>query len=163
MKTIAVYIFHVLLAWIGTTVIEAPFSHYSQAAPFSSMLREDLLTSVVAFGLGFLAYRATRAEGSKWVWIVGLLWFARGAVGLWLEDRSLKSLHGSPGILWQMWGAGCPNDYESCTAWIVYCILLLRVVFYSAGALCSSLFPGLWGASLQSKKQGETLPPCSGR
>jgi hypothetical protein len=38
-----------------------------------------------------------------------------------------------------MAGVGCSFDTRSCTDWLLYGVIFLRSVFYSAGTVCSEL------------------------
>ena len=135
-----VFLLHLLFAWLGTAALVSVAEHPTRLSPVSHLiLQEDLLSSVAAAGLGYSVYRIWRSQPMRWVWLGGLLWFARGAFRSWSEQRTLGVLQNGHSIFWDMSGIGCSFDTRSCRDWAVYSVTSLRTIFYSVGAVCCAV------------------------
>jgi hypothetical protein len=107
-------------AVMGTAVL-------GSAIPFRSNLGVLVAKEfVVAFALGYFGYRLLKSSTAKWVWVAGFGWFAWRAIGLWLNQRAVRTMTGSYAL------AIPPSD------WILYGTTLGRTIVYSAGAFLSS-------------------------
>jgi hypothetical protein len=125
-----VYLLNLLVAVIGTKIFEAPFDHFVHFSDRTSaaVLKADLLTSTVAFGLGYLVYRRWQPASARWAWVAGACWFGLGALHI-LGER--------PGtMLWEISGSRFPLDIDNFVNWSKFTLPLLRTTFYSAGAFC---------------------------
>ena len=92
------------------------------------LLREYLLSIVIASLLGFLIYRMWKPETSKWVWVIGLALFTARALSLVLY---------SPGSAWlQMSGGACIAGVRAmgCMNYFDFTIPAVRAICYSIGA-----------------------------
>lgn len=121
---------NILLAVLGTAIIESPFERYTVVVSGrQSFFNMDLMTSVFAFGLGFSIYHLTPMVTAKWVWIIGLFWYAQKAL---LDPNHI--------LLWEVSATrSAMLDFQAMANWSIYTLPGLRMLFYSAGALCCSL------------------------
>ncbi|MBZ5608774.1 MAG: hypothetical protein LAP38_10975 [Acidobacteriia bacterium] len=156
-----VFALNMLIALVVTEVVVFPFKHFNVETRRESILREDFLSSVAAFGLGYVVFRRWRTSSSKWVCLAGLCWFGWGAIQAWIAQQAAASvLYRSHVDLWRMSGMGC-YDFASCRDWLDYTLPLLRTVLYSAGAFSyawlgkyeSAALPGLKKAILSLRRQ----------
>jgi hypothetical protein len=61
--------------------------------------------------------------------------FSQRALRFWLDQHGpLSAINGGGSVYWEMSGAGCPSDKQSCFDWSIYTILFVRASSYSAGA-----------------------------
>jgi len=129
-RAVGVFLVNLLLAVLGTKVVEAPFDHLVHFSDRTStaVLKADFLTSTVAFGLGYFVYRRWQPAAAGWVWVAGTCWFGLGA---------LHILGGRQGTtLWEISGSQFPLDIDSFVTWSKFTLPLLRTIFYSGGAFC---------------------------
>jgi hypothetical protein len=150
-RAIGAFFLNLLLALVLTGALDYPFIHFDPHSIQTSIVKQDMLDAVAAFGLGYFVYRRWKPVSARWVWVAGLCWFAQGALLLWLEQRSMGVLYRSNTIYWRHFGISCSSDlFETCRDWIDYTLPLLRTFFYSVGAWCcwlierpgSSMIPG---------------------
>jgi hypothetical protein len=124
-----VFVLNILVAAIGTAIVEAPFYNFPYHSAPTAVVKEDVLSAVAAFGLGYFVYVRFRSDLAKWVWLGGLCWFGqRALLMLWRRGSSESG----------MLGINCGSDVQSCDNWLGYTIPFLRTAFYSVGAWCSS-------------------------
>jgi hypothetical protein len=132
-----VFLLNLLLAFLGATSFEGPLYDLPRwKEPKALLLTEYLLSAAISFALGYFVYHRWQPAPSKWLWLAGFCWFGLGAF-LTLRGRSV--LEGKTGgIYWGMSGIGCVYDVRSvsCANYFNYTVPSLRVVWYSAGALC---------------------------
>ena len=120
----------IVLAVLGPAILDFPISNFAtRSLPVrQALLVTDLVTSLIAFALGFLFFRMRRPPTSKWIWIPGVLWLAQGIIST-----------GGHLPLWEISaGSSVFPDPVSFSNWATYTQPLLRTVFYSVGAVCSS-------------------------
>lgn len=133
----AAFFLNLVTAVLGTAAAQSPLSHFFRHSARAVVLREYVLSIIVAFALGYIVYRLRQPTLSKWVWVAGLCWFVWGAFRIWFGDGALRLVTGTRGtIYWEMSGVGCMSELNSCWSWIEFTLPFLRTVFYSLGALC---------------------------
>jgi hypothetical protein len=137
-RAIGLFLLNVVIASIATNVLVAPFARIDVNAIASSILKRDFLNAVAAIALGYFVYHRWQPVSSRWVWLAGIFWFGRRAFAFWLEQRAVSVMYQGHTIYWEMSGAGCNFDMQSCHDWIVYTLPLIRTTFYSAGAFYCS-------------------------
>ena len=129
----AVFLLHLLVAVVGTAIVEFPYTPRLLASgaviSIPNVLKSDLLTSVTAFGLGCSVYWRWRSHPAKWVWVAG---------ASLLVQRIFVTLDGSHGGFWELSGTCPPPDIQSFINWAQGTIPCLRAAFYSVGAFCCS-------------------------
>lgn len=133
---IAVLILNLIISIIGTAIVETPLLRIFHADTIHAVLiREYLLSAIVAGLIGFFVGMWWRSQTAKWLWIVGILWFALRALPLVFAD-----LPG--GLLNQFSGASCSAGVASpgCMNWLIITVPAIRTVFYSVGSLLCSCF-----------------------
>jgi hypothetical protein len=133
-RAVCGFLLNLVVAAIGTNIVESPYVYLTHPSGMSrgAVLREDLLTSVTAFGLGFFVYWKWQPIASKWLWLAGVCWFG------W---RALVALDGRHGlVLWELSASGIAFSLDrlSFENWGGYTLPFLRTVFYSVGAFCCS-------------------------
>jgi hypothetical protein len=90
LRWIAVFIGHFLTALITTNIFENELSHVLHAStPREVLLRGYALTATIAFALGYFVYYKWHSAPAKWIWVVGVLWFAERALSVWQERHSV--------------------------------------------------------------------------
>jgi hypothetical protein len=137
-------------AMLGTTLVVAPL-HYlprPHSAP-AILLREDILSAVCAFGLGYIAYLKWKSESAKWLWTVGTFIFLLGAFHI--------SQRAGGTLFFEVTGRGPRNDAANLLDWSVYTLLFVRTVSYSLGAVCCWLFARDGTHSRASARPTETI------
>jgi arginyl-tRNA synthetase len=102
------------------------------------MFLADFISAAIAFGLGYFVFYRWKFRSSKWIWAVGVCWFAWRAVPIWFGDPILRRLAPRT-VLWELSGNSERPDLESFETW-TYTTALLRTVFYSLGAFSCSRF-----------------------
>ena len=124
-----VFFLNIVIATIGTGVLESPLVHFLNPAPITrlAILRQDCLTIVVAFGLGYSIFRGWHSVTSKWIWLPGVCW---------LGIRLLLISDGNHGAIWEAQGEHFSVTTENFTNWSLYTLPCLRTVFYTVGAVC---------------------------
>jgi hypothetical protein len=135
-RAVGVYLLNLIVAVIGTKVVEDPFDHFIHFSDRTSavVLKADFLTSIVAFALGYLVYRRWQPASARWLWVAGAFWFVLGA---------LHIVGGRQGtMLWEISRSPFPLDLDSFVNWSKFTLPLLRATFYSAGAFCCSRIEG---------------------
>jgi hypothetical protein len=166
LRAAGMFLGNLLTAAFGTTVVVSGLDHLFRAQTPSGVLRrETVLSAIVAFGLGYVAYYIRRSASSKWVWVAGLAWFGLGALLFWSGQRSLRVLNADHSIYWEMSGIGC-NDFaslQSCYDYFGYTLQSLRTISYSIGAFCCSrvgtqAFAGIEDAILNPMRRVDTVP-----
>ena len=76
LRTVWEFVLNSLTAIIGTAVIGAEFSSLFHTHTLEGVFRKEVLLSVViAFLLGYLAFYKLTSATAKWVWIVGAVGF----------------------------------------------------------------------------------------
>jgi hypothetical protein len=137
LRIAGLFLANLFAAVVGTAVIEAGISFgISNPKTIGLLVAKDL---IVAFALGYFSYFKLKSATAKWVWVAGLCWFGQRAIGLWLDQGTVRRLTGNhdmapSGLLWPT------ADAQSFSNWITYTIPFIRTVFYSAGAFCCSIF-----------------------
>ena len=127
LRTIGIFIGHVLTALITTNIFDNELSHIFRAStPREVLHRGYALSAIVAFALGYFVYYKWHSAPGKWIWMVGVLWFAERAFSAWREHYSVLTGGANLGIVvYQMFGLG-DNFMASLT--------LARTTLYSIGA-----------------------------
>ncbi len=97
---------HTLAAVIATAIFQEELSHIFHAKTLTEMLhREYAVSAIVAFTLGYFVYYKWHSGPGKWIWIVGFLWFAHGALSVWHSRYSFVTREPSFGtVCYQMFG-----------------------------------------------------------
>jgi hypothetical protein len=120
LRFVGLFLANLLAAVLGTAVIE------SAIPPHSGLGALFVKDSVVAFALGYFVYRLLKSATGKWVWIAGLCWFGERALGLWLDQSTVRTMTGNHGVAIPV------------LDWINYGVPFLRTALYSLGAFLSS-------------------------
>jgi hypothetical protein len=130
-RTGGAFLLNLAVATVGVGILESPYIRYVHFSPLSraSILRGDLLTAAVAFGIGYSVYARWQPIAAKWIWLAGLCW-----LGL----LALLVLEGSNGTIWEISETRTRADFESFANWTGYTFPGLRTIFYSGGAFCRS-------------------------
>ncbi len=137
---VGLFLLNLLIASVVTPMLVSGAEHFSRFSSVALVIRQEaFLNSLAALGLGYFVYHTWHWRSAKWIWIGGMLWISYGAVRFWSEQRALSVLEEHHSILWEMSGVGCSFDTRSCTDWLLYGVIFLRSVFYSAGAFCSAV------------------------
>ncbi len=138
LRNVGVLLCHVLLAVIGTAIIEGPFVRVKYPIA-DAVVRQDYISASAAFCLGYSIQRIWKTPSSKWMWLLGLAWVVQRAIAIILEQP--MQLPSSPvSLLTYFSGIQCEADVRSCNDWSGYTIPFIRAAFYSAGAfLCDRL------------------------
>ncbi len=93
--------------------------------------REYVISALVALALGYFAFYKWRSAPAKWVWIAGVLVFAWEAISLW-PVQHYSVLAAQPSFMADVQAAfDAVNDDPHR---FMYIFILLRTIFYSAGA-----------------------------
>jgi hypothetical protein len=139
LRTGGAFLLNFAVATMGVGILESPFIRYVHLFPVSkaSILRGDLLTSALAYGAGYSVYARWEPISAKWVWLAGLGW---------LGTLVLLMLDGRHGTIWEISGTATSLDFhnfsdldfQNFSNWTGYTLPVLRTLFYSAGAFCSS-------------------------
>jgi len=138
LRLVGLFALNCLIAIGGTAVITSEI-HFNQHELQTYAFKVDIADSVGALALGYFVYRRWQYSAAKWIWVAGFCWWNQRALALWLQHHGqlAAAVYGSRSVFWDMSGAGCPFDRQSCIDWMLYTTLSLRVCFYSAGAwLC---------------------------
>jgi hypothetical protein len=141
LRITGLFLANLFAAVVGTSMMDSGIVLYVLRPKTwkGALLAEELVSAVVAFGLGYFAYRTLKSATAKWVWVVGFCWFSQRILSLWLDQRMVRALTGNHGIaLWGLpWGDASldPRGFE---IWISYSLPFVRTVFYSAGAFFCS-------------------------
>ena len=148
-RLVGLFVFNCLIALGGTAIISSEI-RFNPHDTGTFAVKEDIAESIVALAVGYFVYRIQKYGPPKWVWVVGLCWWSQRALRFWFHQHGpLGAMNGAASVFWDMSGAGCPLDRQSCKDWTGYTILSLRLCFYSVGAwLC------LWSR----KHEGAVLP-----
>ena len=119
---------NLLTAMIGTTLASefTPVVFYRLTWK-ERLIRQDIVSAIVAFGLGCLVYHRWRLVSAKWVWLFG--------TGL-LVLRVLHILPGANGNLFPELTEDSVFDLASFSDWSVFTMTFIRTGFYSCGAFC---------------------------
>ena len=133
-RGVGVFLLNVVVAVLGTAVLESPFEHYAHVFSLrESLLLMDLLTAAFAFGVGYSVYWRWQPAASKWAWIAGVCW---------LGQRAIFPPDGNHVVIWEMHATNSVFlDVERLGNWSVYTLPFLRTTFYSVGAYCCSRPP----------------------
>jgi hypothetical protein len=119
-------VLNLILAIFGTAVVEKPICGIWRADTVRQVvLKEDVLSVVIALALGCSIYRRWRPQPGKWIGVVGVFWFLFGVV-----------IRGHAG---GMSGGGCDVGLDAigCRNWFVFTIPTIRTVSYSCGCWLS--------------------------
>jgi hypothetical protein len=128
------------IAVVGTSILASEFRFNRQAIETYYMKR-DIVNGMVAFGLGYFCYRRWQWNSSKWVWLVGLVWFGQRTIRFWIEQHGpLSAFHGSVSVFAEMSGIRAGVDVYAFRDWSTYTIPFLHMTFYSCGAFFCSWF-----------------------
>ena len=103
------------VASLGTAILEAELEHVIDRQTLYSLKNYLLVTGAVAFGLGCTVYLKWRLRASLWLWLPGLA-----------------------GLLWELAHRGKFPTFYDFAGWATWVFVSLRLVAYSAGALCCS-------------------------
>jgi len=127
-----------LTAGIGTVMITEEFHPLLRRVGWPvRFLIEDCLDAAVAFLLGYFVFFKLKTRSAKCIWTVGAGMFLWRAIHVWVV-RDYENIADcfTPcfGVASSLWPSG--SVLETCT----YTIILIRTVFYSLGAFCSSRF-----------------------
>jgi len=161
LRVVGVSFLDALAAVIGTSVIAQEF-HFHPSTLLGMMVLSEIRSAIIALALGFVVYYVWRTKSSRWVWVLGLVWFVYGAVAYWNSQHYLRIVRSSHSIFWDMSGIGAARnrDIRSVDDFLVYTIPLIRTACYSIGAFsCSYLFQRGWtGWSILSKIRARSSP-----
>jgi len=140
LRAIGMFLGNLLAAALASGLfISELYGIFPTHTPWAGLVKETVLSLIVAFGLGYLVYYKWRPGSSKWVFLAGLCWLWLGALLFWSGQRNLRFVNADHSIYWDLSGVGCKNfDRQSCVDYIQYTLLTLRTVFYSVGAFCCS-------------------------
>jgi hypothetical protein len=146
LRETGLFVFHLFIALMGTAVVESSiFPLIRGDTPRMFLFQANLLNASIAFAWGYFVYWRWQTAPAKWIWVAGLLWFGQRLL--------LHAKYGS--MVWEMSGIGCAEDHDpsACESFLVYTLLALRVVSYSAGALsCLNLGKGYRRLSQRAKR-----------
>jgi hypothetical protein len=92
--------------------------------------REYVIGALIALAMGYFVFYKWRSAPAKWVWIAGVLWFAREAVPLWPGER-YSVLAAQPSFMAKVQVMFDPVNNPGL---FVYAFVMVRTIFYSAGA-----------------------------
>ena len=125
---------NLLAALVATSLAQSPFALFIHFAPpyRPAMLRADVLIVLVAFGMGFAVYRRWRPKVAKWLWLAGVCWY--------LPRTILTMLNGNHDSVLGDHGGGAPPTLQDLAGWVEFTVPCLRLVSYSAGAYCCSIW-----------------------
>jgi hypothetical protein len=140
LRAIGMLVGNLLTVMVGISAfVSELYGIFPAQTPGGGLRKETVLSAVVAFGLGYFVYYKWRSASAKWIFVAGLCWFGWGALEFWLGQRDLRVVSAGHTVYWEMSGIGCNSfDTQSCLDYIQYTLLLLRTIFYSAGAFCCS-------------------------
>lgn len=97
------------------------------------------LNMLFAGALGLLAGRRWNHAVSRWIWVPAVVWFLFRALSYseWHETSLLLRRGG----VWEHFsGRDCPENWNSCTDFLVVTVPVIRAVSYSAAAYLYSAF-----------------------
>jgi hypothetical protein len=82
LRAATLFLGNLFAAVVGTTMIDTGItSGILGRATLSTMrghcLAEDLVSAIVASGLGYFAYYKLKSASAMWVWVVGFCWFGQ--------------------------------------------------------------------------------------
>ncbi|SRR6266567_5457948 len=132
LKFFGLLVVHVVVALIGTAILETAIGKVFPAHSLVAVLWKEWILSVAcAAFIGFGMWRTWRSDLAKWAWLLTTVWF-----GL----RLILAI-GSGAVWFQFSGSGCGNGIRSveCQNFFVFTIPFIRGVSYSLGAYVSSL------------------------
>jgi len=131
------FLLNLLQAFFGATFVESPlYRLFPWKTPKELLLKEYILSAAISFALGYLVYQHWRPTPSKWLWVAGFCWLGLGAL---LIPNGRSVFEGTAETIYRgMTGIGCVSDPrgDSCANYFNYTVPSLRIVWYSAGALC---------------------------
>jgi len=137
LKNMAVFLMNALTAAIGTdwfSYTVRPFFHRPQDFA-ASMRSEDYISAAVATLLGFVVFSIWKSRSAKWVWVAGLCFFGWRATELWIGPSILAPRT----LFWEFTRAAAWDPLEIAKNF-PFSLVLIRTVFYSAGAaVCSGI------------------------
>ncbi len=127
-------------AVIGAAVLQAELEHiYRTHSRADLITRENILSTVSALILGYVAYTLRPHESAKWLWVGGVVWAGQRMLLFWNQSRTLRIVGASHSLYWEMSGQGCTSGLTpSCDSWLGYTVLAIRMICYSAGAWCAA-------------------------
>jgi len=136
LKFCGVLILHMIVALLGTAVLETEIGKAVRPHSLAAVLwKEWVLSLLCAWFVGFFMWRTWRVGAAMWVWVLPGLWFAsRFLLALFASQRP-DILTG--GGLWsQFSGAACDGGVHAlgCRNFFVFTIPFVRGVSYSVGA-----------------------------
>lgn len=147
LRVIGIFLANLFAVTVGTSVIV--FEFHTASLPLTwakKMLLDDCLRAIIAFGLGYFAYKRWKWASAKWIWAPGVLWFSQRAINLWYGQSVLSQVNGI--LLWEISGDSGRPDLESFVTWSGYTAVMVGTVFYSAGAWCCAHF----GSSVEEQR-----------
>ncbi len=129
LRTAFLFAVNFCAAALVTNYISSDLSHvFRPRTPAGLLHREYMISALIALALGYFVFYKWRSAPAKWVWIAGVLWFAREAVPLW-PDYSVLAAH--PSFKFRVQAMFNPVNNPGL---FVYVFVLVRTIFYSAGA-----------------------------
>jgi hypothetical protein len=135
LKFSGLLVVNVILALIGTAILNTPIGKVFPANSVVAVLWKEWILSIACAALiGFCMQRIWRNDVGKWTWILPALWFG---IGFFLTI-------GTGAMFFQFSGTGCANGIRpvECRNFFVFAIPFIRGVSYSLGAYVSSLIHG---------------------
>lgn len=152
-RLVALFVLNCLIAIGGTAVISSEI-RFNRHEVKTYAFKEDIAESAAALAVGYFVYHVRQYSVAKWIWVAGLCWWTQRALTYWSHQHGpLAGGHGAGSVFWHMSGAGCPFDRQSCSDWMFYTTLSLRVCFYSVGAWLCSRFKKHEAAALPTLKR----------
>ncbi len=131
LRTAFVFVVNFCAAALVTNYFSSDLSHVFPPRTTAGLLhREYMISALIALALGYFVFYKWRSAPAKWVWIAGVLWFAREAVPLWPGER-YSVLAVQPSFMAKVQVMFDPVNNPSL---FVYVFVLVRTIFYSAGA-----------------------------
>ncbi len=104
------------MATLGTAILESEFYNFFHPKTVAGMYRKELLLSgTVAFTLGALVYFKWKPKSAQWICVLGFM-----------------------GFVWRILLGDQPPTFYAGAQWVTLVFVSLRVIAYSAGALCCS-------------------------
>jgi hypothetical protein len=131
LRTAFLFAVNFCAAALVTNYFSNELSHVFPPKTSAGLLhREYIIGALIALALGYFVFYKWRSAPAKWVWIAGVLWFAREAVPL-LSAGPYSVLAAQASFMAKVQVLFDPVNNPSL---FVYVFVLERTIFYSAGA-----------------------------
>jgi hypothetical protein len=157
LRPIVIVLGNIVTALIGTAILESDLWHIVPSTAVSTLnAKEYVVSTFIPLALGYFVFWKWRYPAAKWVWIAGVVWFGQRALLYWVSEAPSRLLGVRHSVFREMSGIGCINgEWLSCNDFLGYTVLCIRIVFYSAGAWCCSIWR--W-----PRKDGGSGEPATG-